>query len=79
MSDLIDPSHLKVEVIYRATGNTHPPGGQHAGIPAHDIRITHIPSEIMVQVGCFRSQHKNRLVCMEMLEAALTSKWTNEI
>lgn len=79
MTDLIDTSLLKIELIYKATGTTQSPGGQQAGISLRDIRITHLPSGIFVQVGAFRSQHKNRLVAMEMLETALTSKWADEL
>ena len=63
----------KLEVIYVGTGTTAVPGGQYAGIPASDIRITHIPTGLMAQCGIHRSQHKNRQIAMEMIEWALSS------
>lgn len=62
-----------IELIYEETGTSTPPGGQHAGIPAHSVRITHLPTGVMAQCGHERSQHKNRRVAMEMLEWALVS------
>ena len=62
---------LKVEIIYLSTGTTQSPGGQQAGTPASAVRITHLPTLTMAQVGTERSQHKNKLLAMEMLEYAL--------
>lgn len=71
MSDWL--KDCKVELIYKATGTTQRPGGQQAGTPASDIRITHLPTGIMAQCGEHRSQHKNRNVCLEMIEWAMLS------
>ena len=60
--------NFKVELIYRGTGTTSRPGGQHAGVPAADIRVTHIPTGIMAQYGGSRSQHACRTIAMEMVE-----------
>lgn len=60
-----------VEVIYTQTGTTQRPGGQHAGSPATEIRVTHKPTGIMAQCGWHRSQHKNRQTALEMVEWAL--------
>ncbi len=76
---MIPDEHLRVEIIYRGTGTATPPGGQHAGTPASDVRVTHLPSGIFAQVGVSRSQHKNKLIALEMIEAALTCKWGNEL
>jgi protein subunit release factor A len=76
---LIPDEHLRVEIIYRQTGTTTPPGGQHAGLPVCDIRVTHLPSGVSAQCGACRSQHKNRMIAIEMIEAALTSKFSNEL
>ena len=62
---------FKIELIYRQTGTTQSPGGQHAGTPAHDVRVTHIPTNIMAQCGEHRSQHKNKQTALEMIEWAL--------
>lgn len=64
----------KVETIYVQTGTTQVPGGQYAGMPATDIRVTHIPTGVMAQCGLHRSQHKNRQIAMEMIEWALASE-----
>ena len=72
---MIPLEDLKKEVIYQQTGTTKRPGGQQAGTPASDVRVTHIPSGIMAQSGYARSQHRNVLICMEMIEAALTSEY----
>lgn len=70
---MIDAADLKVELIYRQTGTTQSPGGQHAGVPVTDIRITHIPTGLIAQCGEMRSQHKNKQVALEMLEWGLIS------
>lgn len=71
---MLDPKELKIEAIYRGTGTTKSPGGQHAGVPARDIRVTHVPSGIVAQPGSdsFRSEHIQKLVAEDMILAALT-------
>ena len=78
MSLLADGS-LRIELIYTQTGTVQCPGGQHAGSPATEIRVTHIPTGLIAQCGACRSQHKNKAIAIEMIEAALTSKWANEL
>lgn len=63
---------LKLEVIYLATGTTKSPGGQQAGTPASAIRVTHVPTGIMAQVGTGRSQHRDREIAVDMILSALT-------
>ena len=79
MDDMIDPALLRVEIIYQQTGTTEMPGGQHAGVPASSIRVTHIPSGVMAQCGACRSQFKNKAVAVEMIETALTGRYSNEL
>ena len=69
----MDGEAFRIELIYRQTGTTQSPGGQHAGSPAADVRVTHLPTGIMAQCGESRSQHQNRKVAMEMVEWALAS------
>lgn len=67
MPDLIAAEQLEVSAY-----PLRPSGGQHAGMPPMGVKIVHLPTGLTAMCCSNRSQYKNRIVALHMIESALT-------
>jgi protein subunit release factor A len=63
---ILNSNDLKLDILDRPVK-----GGQHAPAASYGVKATHLPTKLEAVCTCERSSHRNREICLAMLQAGL--------